>query len=149
MKYFRMSFRFNKSNYADFGLICKNGKFYNNDDNSEWKMMKLYDFGWGQENGFYRLPVGDFDFLIHLVLYSNDEEDSYGAAAYINELLCLDLKTFLLDYIKEKHSKDEIRKLKDLFDLSNPLNRTFVVSMTLDEIINESNDWKKISNYFA
>ena len=83
-KYFVMSIRFNKCIASDFGLISKNENIAINPiDNSIWIKTKLYDFGWGKENGFYKIPLPNFNTLLELALYSTNEEDMYGAAAVI------------------------------------------------------------------
>ena len=64
MKYFMMSKRFNKTSYEDFGLTFINGKHIKNSDNSEWEPVSLYNFGWGEENGNFKKPLGDFNFLL-------------------------------------------------------------------------------------
>ncbi len=148
MKYFMMSTRFNKSSYKDFGLIEENGKYILKEDNSEWMMKNLYDLGWGKENGFCRLPLGNFEFLLNLVLSDRDNEDSYGAAAIIEELYMDALKKYLLNYITSPHSSKEKKRLEQFFNLSKPLNRTMKVGMTFEEIRIEYNDWKLISKYF-
>ena len=33
-------------------------------DHTLWGKCKLYDFGWGKENGFYKEPLPGFDTLL-------------------------------------------------------------------------------------
>ena len=61
-KLFMMSMRFNKESPEDFGLIPSEDSdiYVKPSDNSLWKKRNLYDFGWGKENGFYKLPLPNF-----------------------------------------------------------------------------------------
>ena len=61
--YFLMSFRFNKQTAKDFDLIPSGNFFIHKHDGSVWIEKKLYDLGWGKENGFMRLPELSFDDL--------------------------------------------------------------------------------------
>ena len=57
-KYFLMSFRFDKNKPEDFGLEkspSNDNIFIDLRDNSEWLKKDLYDFGWGNEYGFYKI----------------------------------------------------------------------------------------------
>ena len=90
-----MSIRFNKQSPRDFGLTFKDGEFICEQDGTQWASRQLYDFGWGKENGFYKIPLGNFEQLLEL-LQGKDEEDAYGAAAVIMEDYPLELKLYLL-----------------------------------------------------
>ena len=47
-------------------------------------------------DGFYKKPLGEFKELILLVLNDTDLEDSFGAAAIIEDLYINELKNYLL-----------------------------------------------------
>ncbi len=83
MKYFRMNMKSRRYSPIDFGLVYQDGKFIDIHDGSVWKISYLYDFGWGREEGYYREPLGDFNFLLGLIFNDNNKEDAYGAAAII------------------------------------------------------------------
>ena len=75
--YFVMSIRFNKHNATDFGLISNDTTTaINPKDGSLWQKTNLYDFGWGKENGFHRVPLPGFETLLELVLYSKNKESA-------------------------------------------------------------------------
>ena len=147
MKYFMMSNRFDKKSYTDFNLHKINDKYYDQ-INCEWVPCKLYDFGWGRENGFYKAPLGDFSRLISIVLDKSDKEDSYAAASIINDMYALELKAYLLDLINNYDKSVDYKSLKNIFNLDIPLNRTLKNNMDLRLIENEYNDWKNISDFF-
>ena len=148
MKKFMMSKRFNKTSCSDFGLYEKGGKYYSKCDGSEWEPCSLYDFGWGRENGFFKVPLGDFSDLIKIVLDYSDEEDSYAAASIIIDIYASELKIFLLDLINSHNVSIDYDRLRSHFQLDVPQNRTFKVGMDLQEIEKEYADWKNISKYF-
>lgn len=152
MKKFLMSTRFNKQTPQDFGMTYTDGKFIRIDDGSEWIPCQLYDLGWGNENGFYKVPLGSFEELIQLVLSDNDMEDSYGAAAMILSCYPLELKDFLLNLANERiafRDKKKCRKLNSMFRLNQAVNLTFTTGMTLSQIEQEHNDWKKIAGIYS
>ena len=75
-KFFVMSKRFNKQSALDFGLSDKGcGMAVNPDDGSLWKKDTLFDFGWGPENGYYRVPLPDFPHLLDIILLEDNDED--------------------------------------------------------------------------
>ena len=83
-EHFVMSTRLDKCEASDFGLEQLDAKRATNPkDHTLWGKCKLYDFGWGKENGFYKEPLPGFDTLLELVLYGKNRDDRYGAAAVI------------------------------------------------------------------
>lgn len=148
MKKFMMSKRFNKTSCSDFNLYEKDGKYYSKYDGSEWVPCFLYDFGWGRENGFYKVPLGDFLDLIKIVLDKSDKEDSYAAASIIVDIYAPELKSFLLDLINTYNKSIDYVRLNSIFNLDVPLNRTLNDEMNLQSIEKEYSDWKYISQYF-
>ncbi len=145
--YFFMSTRFNKCDAADFGLLSIDpNTAINPADNSIWKKTTLYDFGWGKENGFYKVPLPCFNTLFELVLYSTNRDDIYGAATIILEnfpdsLLC-QCEIFANDYSK----KQEFKKMVELFGLKFPINRCSVVQKKYEQIQSDYLRWKRIAD---
>lgn len=148
MKYFLMSTLFNKSSAADFGLVEKDGRFFRESDNSEWIKCNLYDNGWGDENGFYRLPLGDFYELINIVL-TGEKEDSLGAAAIIMDRYNDELKDFLIELIDQSPSKKSKELLFNTFKLKWGTNRTAKNGMHIQEIEKEAHDWERIKEFYS
>lgn len=151
MNNFLMSVRFNKQKAEDFGLIYRDGIFTRFTDKTEWKPCKLYDFGWGNENGFYKIPLASFDELIEMVLSDEDEEDSYGAASIILNQHSNELKLYLLNIIATKahnKSKRDLKRINDIFKLQRSINLTFSNGMSLQQIDNEYRDWCNIASFF-
>jgi len=151
MHHFLMSFRFNKQRPQDFGLIYKDGKFIRENDDTEWIPCQLFDLGWGEENGFYKVPLGTFDQLMQLVLCGDDLEDSYGAAAMIQSVYPKELKLYLLNLICQKKLQDrnKLRKLNQFFQLHRGINLTFQTGISMAEVDKENADWQKIAAFFS
>ncbi len=144
--YFVMSMRFNKCNASDFGLISNGtNTAINPNDNSIWVKTALYDFGWGKENGFYKSPLPNFDILFEIALYSTNREYMYGAAAVILEKFADELLCQCEILVNDCFRRKEFKKLVDLFKLSLPENRCFVVQKTYEQIQDDYARWKKIS----
>ena len=148
MKYFLMSTLFNKTTAKDFGLVEKDGRFFRESDNSEWIKCNLYDKGWGYENGFYRLPLGDFYELINIVL-TGEAEDSLGAAAIIMDRYNDELKDFLIEIMDHSPSEKTKELLFKTFKLKWGINRTVKNGMYIQEILNEARDWEKIKEFYS
>lgn len=145
-KYFLMSKKFDKNTAEDFGLISKaDGIAIKIEDDSQWKKVNLYDFGWGKENGFCKLPPPTFDELFDLCLYSDDEEDKYGAAALILD----SFPAQLLDKCETALSNPENGQLQYdlivLFNLKNPVNRCPIIGKTTEEIAGDAARWDAVS----
>lgn len=152
MNNFLMSIRFNKQSPQDFGLTCKNGRFILDKDGSEWLPYQLYDLGWGQENGFVRLPLCSFEKLIQLVLSDDDLEDSYGAAAMILDRFTVELKQYLINNMQRKirfSDRKKLRKLNQIFHLHRGINLSYKEGMSSAEMKAEDKDWKQIASYFS
>ena len=152
MNHFLMSFRFNKQSPKDFGLIYQNGRFIREEDDSEWKQCQLYDLGWGEESGFYKVPLGTFEELIQMVLSDDDLEDSYGAAAMILKVYPEELKAYSLELICQKirfRERKKRKKLNQFFKLYRGANLTFEEGMSMAEVEKEHADWQKIAAFFS
>ncbi len=154
MNNFVVSMRYTKKDLGDYGLVYKDGKYLRLEDNTEW-CKRTFDFGWGPETGFYKIPLGSFDELMSLVLNGVDAEDSYAAAAIILEDYPLELKKYLLEYMNQKVSfKDSFRrkklskKLAQIFRLGRGVNLTINTGMSAEQIDKEYADWCNIALFF-
>ncbi len=149
-KHFRMSRRFNRHSAADFGLMEQSENLaLCQADGSLWEKAALYDYGWGPENGYYKLPLPDFPDLMEILLHEESDEDVYGAAAIIErdypEALLAQCEQFMQD---TTHSA-EFQKLSQVFRLHSPINRCPVVGKTSAEIQSDSERWKRIADFAA
>lgn len=146
--YFVMSMRLDKCDASDFGLIPKDkNTAINPFDNSIWMKTVLYDFGWGKENGFYKVPLPKFDTLFKLTLYSANREDEYGAAAIILEKFADELLQQCEILMDDSFRTKEFKKLVELFDLKSPINRCSVAQKTYEQIQNDYLRWRKVSDF--
>lgn len=149
-RYFVMSMRFNRRTAADFGLVPIDANTARNpSDNSIWIAAKLFDYGWGKENGFYRSPLPTCDALFDLALHSRDEEDMHGAAAMILERFPCELLRRCEALLKEQSRAREFQKLAGLFDLKTPTNRCPTANKPYEQIRSDSIRWKRIAEQAA
>ena len=99
---FLMSTKHNMTTAKDFGLVERDGRFFNDKDGSEWIPHPMYDYGSGPENGFYKLPLGSFKELItYMEEKQEDWDQSLPAAVMILEKYPQELKKYLLKKIKD------------------------------------------------
>ncbi len=144
--YFVMSTRFDKSSAADFGLVqIDESRALRPSDNSEWVRTQLYDFGWGSENGYYRVPLPSFDTLWELALHSSEKDDKYGAAAvifdrYSDELLC---RCEL--YMNEPALSKAFVNAANVFELQEAKNRSPVLGKTYSRISKDYERWAAVA----
>lgn len=115
--FFVMSTRFNKCDASDFGLLpLAEDMALSPNDGSIWAKTELYNFGWGDENGYYRYPMPSFEKLFHLVLNSADEEDIYGAASVILKRYPDELLKQCEAIAENRGRSDDFGKLVKFFD---------------------------------
>lgn len=149
-KFFVMSNRFNKQSALDFGLLeSDNGMALNPADGSLWKKDQLFDFGWGEENGYYRVPLPCFSQLIDMVLSGDNDEDIYGAAAIIEKQHPDELLAFCENLVLDSGRTRDFERLSLVFHLDYPVNRCTISGKTREEIQADSDRWKRISEYAA
>lgn len=149
-KYFLMSNRFNKQSAQDFGLSESGGGMaVDPADGSLWKRDRLFDFGWGAEDGYYRVPLPGFSRLLDMVISEDDAEDVYGAAAIIERQYSEELLACCEDMVLDPGRSGDFEKVSRVFQLDHPVNRCPITGKTGREIQADSERWKRISEYAA
>lgn len=146
-KLFMLSKRFDKKTPGDFGLIAsKDADIYiRPSDNSLWKRRNLYDFGWGKENGYYKLPLPQFDDLVNIVLNSECKDNKYGAAAIILDEYNDNLLSKCQKILKDKRNAKKYCDFFKILHLDVPLNRSSTLGKNYKEISEDFEKWKDIS----
>ena len=145
--FFVMSTRFNKCDASDFGLLpLAEDMAISPNDGSIWAKTELYNFGWGDENGYYRYPMPSFEKLFHLVLNSADEEDIYGAASVILKRYPDELLKQCEAIAENRGRSDDFGKLVKVFRLDSPVNRSPVLRKTYAQIQQDSRRWREIAD---
>ena len=147
-KFFVMSKRFNKQSALDFGLSDKGcGMAVNPYDGSLWKKDQLFDFGWGPENGYYRVPLPDFQHLIDIILLEDNDEDIFGAAAIVERQYPEELLEYCENMIFDSGRAKDFEKISRVFRLDYAINRSPTEGKQYQEILSDSERWKRISEY--
>lgn len=135
---FLMSAKRDRTTAKDFGLVEKDGRYFNEKDGSEWVPHPMYDYGSGPENGFYKLPLGSF---VELITYMEEKQEDWDqslpAAVMILEKYPQELKKYLMKKIKDGIDSGYREFLVFAFKLDD------LGSKTTDE--KELKDWEYIS----
>ena len=106
-KKFMMSYKHDKTTPEDFGLVERDGRYFSKKDNSEWIKHPMFDYGYGPEDGFYKLPLGSFNDLISFIEGNYKKEDqSLCAAIMMMEMSPSEVKKYLLKVIKNNLNSD-------------------------------------------
>lgn len=146
-KLFMMSMRFNKESPEDFGLIPSEDTdiYIMPSDKSLWKKCNLYDFGWGKENGYYKLPLPQFDDLVNIIINSECKDNKYGAAAIILDDFNDDLLLKCQEIFKDGKSAKKYGDFFKILQLDIPINRSSTLGKSYKEISEDFEKWKDIS----
>ncbi len=106
-KKFMMSYKHDKTTPENFGLVERDGRYFSKKDNSEWIKHPMFDYGYGPEDGFYKLPLGSFNDLISFIEGNYKKEDqSLCAAIMMMEMNPSEVKKYLLKVIKNNLNSD-------------------------------------------
>lgn len=136
-KKFMMSYKHDKTTPEDFGLVERDGRYFSKKDGSEWIPHKMFNFGDGPENGFYKLPLDSFNGLIDFIEGSYKKEDqALCAAVMLMELYPSEVKKYLQKVIKN-HINSDYREF---------LSYAFVVDALMDDSLSdeELKEWEHI-----
>lgn len=149
-KYFLLSFRFNKSTSDDFGLVQSKEDtniFIDKDDNSQWVWQESYDFGWGNENGFMRLPELNFEQVWYLLNNSTIQDNMYGSAFIIEEKYPDKLMEILKSIFEHNQRivDERQKKVLKILKLNEARNRSEILGKSFIEIEEDFKKWKDIS----
>lgn len=145
--YFHMSLRFNKCKPEDFDLIkFKNNVYKHKFNDTKWIKKELYDFGWGNECGFMRLPELTYSELWYLLISSDIQENKYGAAYIIEKNYSDKLLKTVQDLLNNKELINEsVLKGFEILKLYEVKNRSNIIGKSNKEIERDFKKWEKIS----
>lgn len=141
-KMFLMSYKHNKVTPEDFGLVERDGRYFSKKDGSEWIPHKMFNFGDGPENGFYKLPLDSFNGLIGFIEGNYKKEDqALCAAVILMELYPSEVKKYLQKVIKNNINTD----YRDF------LNYAFVLDVLMNDSMPEKEfkEWEHIGRCLA
>ena len=145
-----MSFRFDKVKCDDFGLTQSaddSDTYVDNSDNSKWVKKDLYDFGFGCELGFMRLPLINSMELWNLLKNSKLQENRYGAAHVLEKEYPEDLLKYLLATLNDTDSiiNGSTIEILKILKLDIALNRCNILGRSIKEIEQDYCNWKFVS----
>ena len=146
-------------NEIDLKYSIIDNLYYHKKTNSKWKKCLLYNTGWGQPDGFERLPELNFEDLIKLALKSDyrttklsiseEESNKYGSIAIIMERHVDELIDFLTINLENEQlfQNDLYRHNLTLFCFDTEIARSNggIGNQTYEEILNHYPKWLEIS----
>lgn len=147
-----MSFKFDKCKPEDFGLTVVSQEapetYVDSNENSRWVKKEMYDFGWGNECGFMRIPQLEFEDLWELLINSSIQENKYGAAYIIEKEYACKLMNHLLDILNKSDFTyiSSFKEAAEILNLKQVRNRCETIGKTYQEVENDYNNWKYIAN---
>lgn len=127
---------------------------------TKWKKCLLFNTGWGQPEGYERLPMLNFEDLIKLALLSNhqttqlsiqdEESNKYGSIAVIMSRYILTLIEFLAINIGNNELWENILYRNNLklfcFDNIKSKGNGGIGTKSYEEILNDYPEWLEISS---
>lgn len=136
-----------------------NDIYVDNKTGAKWRKCMLFDTGWGQPEGFEKLPELEFKDLLKLALSSDyattklsvqeEESNKYGAIAVIMERHINEFIDFLSGNLdnRELFGNELYRHNLSLFGLDARIAKTNGGSATksYEDILNQYPKWREIS----
>ena len=146
--YFLLSMRFNKRTPEDFGLVSSENSdiFIRQNDNSQWKSRPLYDYGWGKENGYFKIPMPNFAELVNIILESKSDDDKYGSAAVILDDYCEELLDKCFEIFESGDNLKNYSEFFKILQLQTPVNRSSTMGKEYSCVSEDYERWKMIAN---
>ncbi len=141
-EFYKLSFRYHKD-YKDYGFTKINDDLYKDKEGNYWENTGSFDFGWGEEIGYSRLPKLSFADNFLLLLKSKSDNNFYGAAAYLLKYDCEKLFDYLSDsdtvnILILKYGRRYIKKRFRWIHLSNITNFFHTLGKDYEEICKDS-----------
>ena len=117
---FRMGRRMVPSKPELFRLIYDSlsGFYQDMDDGSYWQKTTLFDFGWGDEPGYYRYPMPTMQELLQLLLTATIEDDYFGAASVLLQDDAEEVLPLLESALQRPANRFHYEQVADLHELA-------------------------------
>jgi len=149
--HFIIGSRFDRKSPEDFGLTSTEQPdvYLREEDGSLWIPRQLYDFGWGDEDGFYRLPMPKFDELVSIVLKAENVDDKYGAASVIIQDYCDELLDKCLEVFASETEIDSYLEFFTILKLDRSVNRSQVIGKSCIDIEKDLTAWNEVATRIA
>lgn len=157
MLYFIQTTRFSPIDFKKYGFkVIDDNTLLLEKDFSIWKKRKLYDLGWGKENGYCRTPIPSKEELFLMAFpkdYTNDYEEQFnywGSITILLEEHC----DFLLEEIKRKiiENNEFLKKYEHIFvyiDLELNIPSNLIDKVQDFKYISNCKKWKQMKEEFG
>ncbi|MDY2586368.1 hypothetical protein [Winogradskyella aquimaris] len=133
-----------------FGLKKLNGtEFFIDNDGNTWQNEILWDTGWGNINGFIKLPEPNFEQLWTLLTESQIEVNLLGSAELLTQYP-IEVKQKIEEIFKhnKKIDQDLTKRLSRLDVLNHVMNHSEMKGKKPKEVDADYQEWKKLKDDF-
>jgi hypothetical protein len=131
----------------DFGLIPigngERGRLLQ--DSSEWLPISLYNLGWGAENGYYRVPMLDFNRLFDLLIHTDDEDNLYGAASVLMDKYAEEVLNKVIEILNHEEDLSRYKKAFKALRLEQGMNHSVIVGKSVKEVEADHAKWRFVA----
>lgn len=173
-RFFYVTMHFSPNYVGTILLKQQDGKYINTETGEFYIKRRLYDFGWGQEEGFELLPLLSFEELITLIEYTITPfkknifgkynkhgiqqyniwfSNLYGAVAVIMQDYVEDFIEFLsAKIVTDYFNNPSLRKNYKCFSFDTEKTREEgmfpggILSRSYEDILNDYPKWREISS---
>ena len=147
-EHFRMGRRLNPKEPERFRLSYDNAidTYRDMDDGSYWQACTLFDFGWGDEPGYFKLFLPSTEELVELLLTSDIEDDYYGAASVLMDGAADETLPYLEAALQDKGRYPLAARRLTAVGLSRAVNRSEIVGKSIERVQADFARWQALAD---
>jgi len=146
-KQFRMSRRMSRTKPDAFGLESAgmSGLYRDRTDGSIWQQKELFDFGWGREPGYSKLPLPSIEGLVKLLFAAENEDDRFGAAGILLEECAEEALPYFEAMLTNPETREAAaRRLREI-SLGESRNRSRIIGKSVEQVEADFERWSSIA----
>ena len=145
---FRMGRRMVPSKPELFRLLYDSlSEFYQDmDDGSYWQKTTLFDFGWGDEPGYYRYPMPTTQDLLQLLLTATVEDDYFGAASVLLQDDAEEVLPLLESALQNKERYPRAAQRMKAVGLDRAVNRSNIIGKSTAQVQADFARWQTLAD---
>ena len=137
----------NRTEPKDFRLVYDNalGLYRDQTDGSLWQNWELFDFGWGREPGYCKLPLPSTAEMLELLLNASIEDDYYGAASILLEERAEEALPGLEAALQNAATSQRAAQRYNEVGLRQAVNRSEIKGKSADNVQVDFERWQALS----
>ena len=116
------------------------------DDGSYWQTRALYDFGWGDEPGYFKLFLPSTEELVELLLTSDIEDDYYGAASVLMDEAADEALPYLEAALQDEGRYPLAARRLAAVGLSRAVNRCEIIGKSAEQVQADFARWQALAD---